>query len=190
MTNKEKIKNIFSKIITLIGDNPERDGLVDTPRRIMESYSEILDGYNKEPKRIFKVFKSSYKGLIVFNNIPFYSLCEHHFLPIIGNVSIGIYPSKINNHVIGFNKIPKLIDVFAHRLQIQENLTKQITDCIDELLSPDGVIVITKARHLCSEMRSVKLPPHTVNCIDFRGCFNEIKLRQEFIEQQDIGLRL
>ena len=188
MINKEEFKKIFEKAIISIGDNPNREGLLDSPRRIIESYSEILDGYNKDPKKIFKVFKSDYKGLVAFNNIPFYSLCEHHFLPIIGNVSIGIYPSKINNQVIGFNKIPKLVNVFAHRLQIQENLTKQITDCIDELLSPDGVIVITKARHLCSEMRSVKLPPHTVNCMDFRGCFNEMILRQEFIEQQNINI--
>ena len=184
MLNNKSIKEIFDKIIVSIGDDPNRDGLFDTPRRIVESYSEILDGYNKDPKKIFKVFKSEYKGLIAFNNIPFYSLCEHHFLPIIGNVSIGIYPSKENNQVIGFNKIPKLVNIFAHRLQIQENLTKQISDCIEDLLKPDGIIVITKARHLCSEMRSVKLPPHIVTCLDFRGSFNDVKLRKEFIEQE------
>lgn len=134
----------------------------------------------KNPKDIIKVFESEYKGTILFKDISFYSLCEHHFLPIIGKVNIGIIPSKKTNKVIGFNKIPKLVNIFAHRLQIQENLTKQITDCINELLDPDGVIVSTTARHLCSEMRSVKLPEHSVVCTDFRGSFNDVALREEF----------
>lgn len=185
--SKYEIRKIFDNIIKFVGDDPKRDGLLDTPRRVIESYTEILDGYGKDPKKIFKAFESEYKGMILFSDINFYSLCEHHFLPIIGTVNIGIIPSKKTNKVIGFNKIPKLVDIFAHRLQIQENLTKQITDCLNELIEPEGVIVSVKARHLCSEMRSIKHPPHNAVCTDYRGCFEDAKLRQEFYQQQNLG---
>jgi len=185
--NNEEIKEIFNNIIESIGDDPRREVLLETPRRIIESYGEILDGYGKDPKKIFKATKSEFNGIILFNDISFYSLCEHHFLPIIGTASIGIIPSKKTNNVIGFNKVPKLINVFAHRLQEQERLTREIANCFNELLEPEGVMVFIKARHLCAEMKGVKASPHNVITTNYRGCFEDEKLRQEFYQQQNLG---
>lgn len=178
----DEIENVFQTLITLLGDDPKRDGLLDTPRRIAESYSEILDGYNKNPKDMFKTVDSDYKGIVVFKDVKFYSLCEHHFLPVIGKADIGIIPSNETNKVIGFNKIIKLVDIFAHRLQIQERLTQQITDSLHDLLVPEGIITKISARHLCSEMRSVKSQPHDVVTVFYRGSFSNEKIRNEFYE--------
>jgi GTP cyclohydrolase IA len=187
--NKEEIKEILNNIIESVGDDPKREGLLDTPRRVVESYSEILNGYGKDPKENFIAFETDYTGMILFNDIKFYSLCEHHFLPIIGTAVVGIIPSKKTRKVIGFNKITKIVDIFAHRLQMQETLTKQITDCLNELLEPEGVMVSTTARHLCAEMKGTKIPPHNVVCTDYRGCFKDEKLRQEFYQQQNLARR-
>lgn len=183
MISEEKTKVFLENFFREIGDTPEREGLIDTPRRVLESYTEILDGYGKDPYKIIKTLDSDYKGLILFKDIKFYSLCEHHLLPMFGTVDIGILPSKTNNKVIGFNKIFRLVNIYAHRLQIQENLTKEITDCIEDLLKPSGVIVTTKARHLCAEMRSVKHWGHHVVCIDFRGKFMKRSMQKYFFSK-------
>ncbi len=181
MINENLINNFFNAFIKSIGDNPKRDGLIDTPSRVIKSYAEIFNGYGKDPNKIIKTLDSDYKGLIVFKDVKFYSICEHHLLPFFGTVDIGILPSKKTNKVIGFNKIFRLVDIYAHRLQIQENLTKEITDCIERLLKPEGVILITKARHLCAEMRSIKHEGHHITCIDYRGEFLKKNVRENFI---------
>jgi len=173
-------KNIY-EIIKYIGDNPDREGLKETPLRVVKSYAELFSGYNKDPKELFKVFDSAgYDQMVTVKNIELYSTCEHHILPFIGKCHIGYIPNK---KVIGISKLPRIMEIFARRLQLQERLTQQIANCIDELLQPGGVGVVIEAEHLCIRMRGVNKQNATMVTTALKGSFmDNDKTRLEFME--------
>jgi GTP cyclohydrolase I len=178
----KELEHATRRMLVALGEDPDREGLVDTPRRVAESLSYLTDGYGVDPRSIVRNALYEHPGddLVAVRNIPFYSLCEHHMLPFFGRCHIGYLPS---GKVIGLSKLPRLVDVFAHRLQLQERLTRDIAEAIESVLHSRGVAVVMEARHLCVEMRGVeKLESDTVtSCLlgDFRI---NAELRSEFLE--------
>jgi len=141
-------------LLKFFGEDTGRCGLKETPARVVRMYKELLGGYDQDESKIFKVFESNgYHDLVTVSNIDFYSLCEHHLIPFFGKVHIGYLP---NGKVLGLSKFARLIDIYSHRLQTQENITKQIADAIEDHLKPEGLIVVIEAQHLCVSMRGIK----------------------------------
>jgi GTP cyclohydrolase I len=148
------IQGFVDCIASEFGDNPKRPGLKETPDRVNRMYHELLNGYRIDPNTVFKTFDSNgYKGLVTAVNIDFYSLCEHHIIPFFGKVHIGYIP---NGKILGLSKFARLVEIYSHRLQTQENLTKQIADALEKYLHPRGYIVYAEAEHLCVSMRGIK----------------------------------
>lgn len=153
-SNLGNLQLIITKLLTTLGENPNREGLKETPQRMAKMYSELLCGYEADLKSVFKVFDSEYyHGLIVLSDINFFSLCEHHLIPFYGKIHIGYVP---NGKILGLSKFVRLVEIFSRRLQLQERLTKQIEETITKYLHPSGVIVYCEAEHLCMSMRGVK----------------------------------
>lgn len=187
----DSIKNRREYAITVlldsIGEDVSREGLVETPMRVAKMYDEIFGGYKEDPKEILSktfaeddVVDNIYdKGMVIVKDIDFYSHCEHHMVPFLGKVSIGYIPDK---KVIGLSKLCRIVNCFAHRLQIQERLNKQIADAITEYLQPKGVIVIIEAQHLCMKMRGVKNATATTTTSVVRGLFTDSTVRAEFLQ--------
>ncbi len=176
-----KIEHHIKEILKLIGEDPDREGLVDTPKRVAKMYlSEIFEGYRQSPKEILNnaVFHSDYEEMVIVKDIDFYSMCEHHLIPFFGVVHVGYIP---DGKLIGLSKIPRLVDMFARRLQIQEQMTVQIAKTLEELLEPKGVAVVVEAIHLCSVMRGVRKPRNKMITSEVRGAFRKHqKTREEF----------
>jgi GTP cyclohydrolase I len=170
------------RMLVALGEDPDREGLSDTPRRVAESLTYLTEGYGISPHQVVgrALFQHEGDDLVTVRDIPFYSLCEHHILPFFGRCHVAYLPA---GRVIGLSKLPRLIDIFAHRLQLQERLTRQVAEAIDEVAQPRGVAVVMEARHLCVEMRGVeKLDSDTVtSCLlgDFR---ENAALRNEFLD--------
>lgn len=163
-----------------IGENPEREGLLKTPQRVKKAYEFIFGGYKEDPQEILKsaLFTSSNDEMVLLKDIEFYSTCEHHLLPIIGRVHVAYIP---NGKVVGLSKIPRVVNVFARRMQIQEQLTEQIADAIMSTIEPKGVAVVIQARHMCMEMRGVEKINSTTTSSALRGLFKkDEKTRSEF----------
>ncbi len=161
-------KNI-KEILKFIGENPEREGLLKTPERVEKSYQTLFSGYKKDPKDLLTVFDSEgYDEMIICRDIEFYSMCEHHMIPFFGTVTIAYLPNK---KIIGLSKLPRMVEIFARRLQNQERLTNQIAQNLMEILSPKGVGVVVKAKHLCMMMRGVEKQNSEMITSDLRGCF-------------------
>ena len=156
MINKEKIKELIYELILAIGDDPQREGLKDTPSRVAEMYAEIFSGMDSSPKEAIKIFNEpqQHHELVVVKNIPMYSVCEHHFLPFIGSAHIAYIPQ--NGKIIGLSKFSRIVNCFSKRPQVQERLTAQIADFIFSEVNPCGVAVVIEAEHLCMTMRGVK----------------------------------
>jgi len=175
-----KISNHYKKIIGLLGENPEREGLLKTPERVAHSMQFLLSGYAENPEEILRsaMFTEDYRQMVIVKDIDFYSLCEHHLLPFFGKAHVGYIP---NHHITGLSKIARIVDVFARRLQVQERLTTQIKDCIQQTLRPLGVMVILEAEHLCMQMRGVQKQRSITTTSDFTGVFQQAKTREEFI---------
>lgn len=168
-----KIAELIKNLIIEIGENPEREGLIETPKRVEKMYVELLNGYNRDPKEVFKYFDSdNYDGIIVVKDITFYSLCEHHMLPFYGKVHIGYIPDK---KVVGLSKFSRLVEIYARRLQLQERMTKQIAQAIEDNLSTKGLIVYCEAKHLCLSMRGAKQTNSRMETIVKRGVFSTNK---------------
>lgn len=176
----DRIRAAVHEIIEAIGEDPNREGLVDTPRRIAESYAEIFSGLGRDPLHDLKVrFDEGHREMVVLKEIPFYSLCEHHFLPFYGSAAIGYIPS---GSVVGISKLARVIDTLSRRPQVQERLTSQIADSILEALRPQGVAVVLRAEHLCMTMRGVKKPGADMVTSAVRGKFQESPVtRGEFM---------
>tara|TARA_B100000767_G_scaffold275784_2_gene315578 strand:+ start:7843 stop:8439 length:597 start_codon:yes stop_codon:yes gene_type:complete len=176
-----ELKTNFSEIISLLGENIEREGLVKTPERVSKAMKFLTSGYEMDPKQILEsaMFKEDYNEMVIVKDIEFYSLCEHHMLPFFGKAHIAYIP---NNHIVGLSKIPRVIDVFARRLQVQERMTEQVLDCIYETLNPQGVAVVIEASHLCMMMRGVQKQNSTTTTSGFRGAFRETDTRNEFLK--------
>ena len=167
-------------IIKAIGDNPEREGVKDTPRRVIESYAELFSGYGKNPQDVLTVFDGEdYDEMIIAKDIEFYSFCEHHMLPFYGKVHIGYIP---NGKIIGLSKMPRIVEIFARRLQNQERLTSQIAKALSELLDPKGVGVVIEAKHLCMMSRGVEKQNSEVTTSSLIGLFKKKdNTRSEFL---------
>ncbi len=170
------MENITASLIEAIGENPKREGLRDTPRRVADMFAELTEGYSMNPKEILSREWSEVSGMVVAKEIGFFSLCEHHILPFYGKVHIGYIPSKA---VVGLSKLVRVVDCFSKRLQLQERMTKQIADAINESLKPHGVVVVVQARHLCMEMRGVKSGADILTS-EIRGQFEKFETRNEF----------
>lgn len=172
------MQRLTTELLLEMGEDPKREGLRDTPRRVADMFAELTEGYSMNPKQILSKEWNEISGMVVAKDIDFFSLCEHHVLPFYGKVSIGYIPSK---SVVGLSKLVRLVDCFSKRLQLQERMTKQIADAINETLKPLGVVVVVQARHLCMEMRGVKSGANIITS-EIRGSFERFETRNEFFE--------
>ena len=171
----------YRSIITAIGEDTQREGLQKTPVRAAKAFQFLMHGYNLNPEEILKdaLFKEDYKQIVVVKDIEIYSLCEHHLLPFFGKAHVGYIP---NGKICGLSKIPRVVDAFARRLQLQERLTAQIKDCIQEVLNPMGVAVVVEAQHLCMSMRGIQKQNSVTTTSEFSGAFlKNFNTRQEFM---------
>jgi GTP cyclohydrolase I len=177
--SQKEFENAIKKILTISGEDPTREGLIKTPLRVYKSYQYLLGGYDMDALAILQeaLFNTTNDQMVVVKDIEFYSMCEHHILPIIGKAHIAYIP---NGKVVGLSKIPRVVDVFARRLQIQEQLTEQIADAINDAIAPKGVGVVIDARHMCMEMRGVQKTCSTTVTSALRGIFREEATRKEF----------
>ena len=178
--NKKLASNIKS-ILSEIGENTERDGLLKTPERVAKSMEFLTNGYDKNPSEILKsaMFTEDYSQMVLVKDIELYSLCEHHMLPFFGKAHVAYIP---NGNIVGLSKIPRIVDVFARRLQVQERLTDEIKDCLQDTLNPIGVAVVIEAQHLCMQMRGVEKQHSSTTTSAFSGIFmSDEKTRAEFI---------
>jgi len=177
----EEIKGHYSEVISLLGEDTNREGLVKTPERASKAMKFLTEGYEMDPQQILQsaMFKENYNEMVIVKDIELYSLCEHHMLPFFGKAHIAYIP---NGHIVGLSKIPRVVDVFARRLQVQERLTEQILDCINDTLQPEGVAVVIEASHMCMMMRGVQKQNSTTTTSGFRGSFKETDTRNEFLK--------
>ncbi len=177
---QQELKKHYEAILSLIGENPTREGLVKTPERVAKAMQFLTQGYEQSPEDILKgaMFREDYKQMVIVRDIDFYSMCEHHMLPFFGKVHIGYIP---NGYITGLSKLPRVVDVFARRLQVQERLTTEIKECIQKTLNPLGVIVVVEAEHMCMQMRGVEKQHSLTTTSDFTGAFKEAKTREEFM---------
>lgn len=170
----------IEQIVSLLGENHLREGLQRTPTRVGESMQFLTQGYHQNAEDILRaaLFNEDYRQMVVVKDIPFYSLCEHHMLPFFGKAHVAYIP---NGTITGLSKIARVVDVFARRLQVQERMTTQIKECIQNTLNPLGVMVVIEAEHLCMQMRGVQKPHTVTTTSDFTGAFNRPETREEFM---------
>ena len=173
-------QEMYREILSRLGEDPDRDGLVSTPARVEKSLAFLTKGYAEDPTKILHgaMFDVDYDEMVIVKDIEMFSLCEHHMLPFLGKVHVAYIPK---GKVIGLSKIPRLVDVFARRLQVQERLTQQIADCIQEAIAPQGVGVVIEARHLCMMMRGVEKQLSSTVTSAMVGCFRQKETRAEFL---------
>jgi len=171
--NKAKIERAVKSIIEAIGEDTEREGLKDTPRRVAEMYAEIFAGLTIDPKEELKVgFEQGHREMVIVKDIPFYSMCEHHLLPFYGTVHVGYIPDK-EGHIVGISKLARVVEIIARRPQVQERMTSQIANAIMDGLKPSGVIAVVQAEHMCMVMRGVKKPGSHIITSAIRGIYYE-----------------
>ena len=178
----ESAKQAVHSLLQAVGEKPEREGLKNTPDRVARMYSELLSGYGTDPAKIINgaLFNINYDEMVLVRDIEFYSLCEHHMLPFLGRAHVAYLPA---GKVIGLSKIPRMVDMYARRLQVQERMTRQIADFLQEYLEPQGVAVVVEAVHLCSMMRGVKKHDARMTTSAMHGAFRaNLATRQEFLE--------
>lgn len=180
-TTTEKLAEHYKAILELLGEDPQREGLVKTPLRVAKAMQFLTHGYNVDPVEILNSakFKEEYKQIVLVKDIEIYSLCEHHMLPFYGKAHVAYIP---NGYITGLSKIPRIVEAFARRLQVQERLTVQIRDCIQETLNPLGVAVVIEAAHMCMQIRGVQKQNSVTTTSAFTGAFmNNLKTREEFM---------
>lgn len=175
------IASSVNDILTNLGEDVHRQGLVRTPERVGEAFQFLTKGYKEDPEAILRsaLFEEEYRQMVVVKDIDFYSLCEHHLLPFFGKAHVAYIP---NGKITGLSKIARVVDVFARRLQVQERMTTQIKDCIQKTLNPLGVMVVIEAEHLCMQMRGVEKQHAITTTSDFTGAFNRAETREEFLK--------
>ena len=164
----EKLVGHYKEILSLLGEDPEREGLLKTPERVAKAMLTLTRGYEMDPREVLNAakFKEPYSQMVIVKDIDFFSMCEHHMLPFYGK---------------GLSKIVRVVDIFSHRLQVQERMTLQIKECIQETLNPLGVMVVVEAKHMCMQMRGVEKQNSVTTTSDFTGAFNQAKTREEFM---------
>lgn len=177
----KQIKEDYSKILTELGEDVSREGLLKTPERAAKAMMFLTQGYEQDPVEILKgaMFEEDYDDMVIIKNIELYSLCEHHILPFFGKAHIAYIP---NGHIVGLSKIPRVVDVFARRLQVQERLTHDILECLNDTLKPKGVAVVIEASHMCMMMRGVQKQNSVTTTSGFRGQFEKNETRNEFMK--------
>jgi GTP cyclohydrolase I len=167
----ERVRAAVSELLVAIGEDPERDGLVATPRRVAAMYEELFSGLHDDPARHLEVtFSAEHDEMVMVRDIPFASLCEHHLVPFLGRAHVAYIPAE-DGRITGLSKLARLVDGFARRLQVQERMTTEIADAIDKVLGPRGVLVVIEAEHLCMSMRGVKKPGTITVTSSVRGLF-------------------
>lgn len=177
----DRLAELSRQILTELREDADRDGLQETPVRVAKALQALTRGYHQDPKAVLRAatFEDDYSQMVIVKDIEFYSLCEHHMLPFFGKVHIAYIP---NGHITGLSKLARIVDIFSRRLQVQERLTRQIKDCIEEALHPLGVMVVIEARHLCMQMRGVQKQNAITTTSDFCGAFERQSTRSEFLE--------
>ena len=176
----DELKEHYHHILTLLGEDPEREGLLKTPERVAKAMLALTKGYSMDPHEVLRSakFKEDYNQMVIVKDIDFFSLCEHHMLPFYGKAHVAYIP---NGYITGLSKIARVVDIFSHRLQVQERMTLQIKECIQETLNPSGVMVVVEAKHMCMQMRGVEKQNSITTTSDFTGAFNQAKTREEFM---------
>lgn len=176
----DSIASKYKNILTTIGENPEREGLLKTPERVAKAMQFLTHGYDLNPEEILRsaMFQEDYKQMVIVKHIEVYSMCEHHMLPFFGKAHVAYIP---NGHIVGLSKIPRIVDAFARRLQVQERLTTEIRDCIENTLKPLGVAVVMECSHLCMQMRGIQKQNSVTTTSAFTGEFLKDTTRKEFI---------
>ena len=185
----DTVRRVIYEFLKAVGENPEREGLKNTPARVARMYGELLSGYSMDPAKIINgaLFNINYDEMVLVRDIEFYSLCEHHMLPFIGRAHVAYLPA---GKVIGLPKIPRIVDMYARRLQVQERMTRQIADILQTTLEPQGVAVVVEGMHLCSMMRGVKKHDARMTTSAMHGAFRaNLATRQEFLENIARGSR-
>ena len=170
----------YKSILELLGEDPSREGLLKTPMRVAKAMQILTRGYTQDAHKVLldALFEEKYNQMVIVKDIDFFSLCEHHMLPFYGKVHVAYIP---NGYITGLSKIARVVDIFSHRLQVQERKTLQIKDCIQETLKPLGVMVVVEAKHMCMQMRGVEKQNAITTTSDFSGAFNQAKTREEFM---------
>ena len=176
----EELADHYRRTLQLLGEDPEREGLQKTPMRVAKAMQFLTQGYTQDAHEVLRqaLFREDYSQMVIVKDIDFFSLCEHHMLPFYGKAHVAYIP---NGYITGLSKIARVVDIFAHRLQVQERLTLQIKQCIQNTLHPLGVMVVVEARHMCMQMRGVEKQNSITTTSEFSGAFNQAKTRQEFM---------
>ena len=176
----DELAEHYHQVLTLLGEDPGREGLEKTPMRVAKAMQVLTRGYTRDAHQVLRdaLFKEDYSQMVIVKDIDFFSMCEHHMLPFYGKVHVGYIP---NGYITGLSKIARVVDIYSHRLQVQERMTLQIKECIQETLKPLGVMVVVEAKHMCMQMRGVEKQNAITTTSDFSGAFNQAKTRQEFM---------
>lgn len=180
MLQIEELKKNYKNILELIGEDVNREGLLKTPERVAKAMLTLTRGYEEDPHEVLRSakFKEDYHQMVIVKDIDFFSLCEHHMIPFYGKVHVAYIP---NGYITGLSKIARVVDIFSHRLQVQERMTLQIKECIQETLNPLGVMVVVEAKHMCMQMRGVEKQNAVTTTSDFSGGFKQSTTREEFM---------
>ncbi len=176
----EELAEHYKRVLELIGEDTERDGLLKTPMRVAKAMQILTRGYAQDAHKVLTdaLFEEKYNQMVIVKDIDFFSMCEHHMLPFYGKVHVAYIP---NGYITGLSKIARVVNIYSHRLQVQERLTQQIKDCIQNTLHPLGVMVVVEAKHMCMQMRGVEKQTAITTTSDFSGAFNQAKTREEFM---------
>lgn len=174
----------YKDVLSLLGEDPDREGLVKTPMRVAKAMQTLTRGYHMDAHQVLRdaIFKEDYSQMVIVKDIDFFSMCEHHMLPFYGKAHVAYIP---NGYITGLSKIARVVDIYSHRLQVQERMTLQIRQCIEETLKPLGVMVVVEAKHMCMQMRGVEKQGSITTTSEFSGAFNQAKTREEFMNPSD-----
>ena len=178
--DNDELAGHYKEVLRLLGEDTDREGLLKTPMRVAKAMQVLTRGYQMDAHKVLTdaLFKEDYSQMVIVKDIDFFSLCEHHMLPFYGKAHVAYIP---NGYITGLSKIARVVDIYAHRLQVQERMTQQIKDCIQETLKPLGVMVVVEAKHMCMQMRGIEKQNSITTTSDFSGAFNQAKTRQEFM---------
>ena len=176
----DKLAAHYKEILKLLGEDPEREGLQKTPMRVAKAMQVLTRGYTQDARKVLTdaLFAEKYDQMVIVKDIDFFSMCEHHMLPFYGKAHVAYIP---NGHITGLSKIARVVDIFSHRLQVQERLTHQIMECINETLKPQGVMVVVEAKHMCMQLRGVEKQNSITTTSAYSGVFEAMKVREEFM---------
>nr|WP_314499006.1 GTP cyclohydrolase I FolE [uncultured Prevotella sp.] len=177
----DELASHYKQVLTLLGEDPEREGLQKTPMRVAKAMQVLTRGYTQDPHKVLTdaLFEEKYNQMVIVKDIDFFSMCEHHMLPFYGKAHVAYIP---NGHITGLSKIARVVDIFSHRLQVQERLTEQVMQCINDTLKPQGVMVVIEAKHMCMQMRGVEKQNSITTTSAYSGVFESSKTRNEFMD--------